>query len=337
MPGVLSCLNRVKRGGTDSTRSLPYEQFVVDAWVADRSGSMVNMKDASRDGMTEFIKVHEDMSAQGSNVYVIICTFDSETEFPYCGWVSDMTDEDVKKCLNSTKPRGMTKLYDSALKTLSEMKKKLKDIERRIKDDKSLSGLGLKVSSSISIFTDGDDNKSTSLPTEMNEKIHDARDSGTTCIFMAANQDACEEGQRLGFSAGTSMSVTADNTHGGNAFHAANNLMRRASSGVPGISPSFSQLERQTSQGASPFQTVTRRSRLTIPRLTRQPAVQAVYPYTDDESPPPALVQSPYIGYIPPIRRSETGQTTGQTLASTQEIFTPPQLPDSDDDLDEID
>ena len=232
MTSQLSCMNNVKR--TDGSR--PNVPIYMDAvFIGDRSGSMQSMGDAPQKGVRDFLEKHKELYEEnGGEIHVTIVTFDDVETVSYSDDISNLTEDDIKRCELDMMPRNLTKLYDTVIDAIESQKsRKSSNPEQKMV---------------LSLFTDGDDNASKRSAKMMSDAITEHRESGVICQFLAANQDAILTGSRYGFSKDNSIQVTSDPTYGASAFSACTaNTLRSVTTGEVG----FTSLERLASANDS--------------------------------------------------------------------------------------
>ena len=135
-------------------------------------------------------------------------------------------------------PRGCTKLFDTAIQCVNSLEERASEwyaaqspaLRRLVSFDQ--------VVTTFILFTDGADNRSFLDPNGsiLFEAIRDFRSAGGTAIFMAANQDACSVGVKLGFNTDTSLSVGSTPEYASVAFQGITQMVREISSGSQRVS-----------------------------------------------------------------------------------------------------
>ena len=152
--------------------------------ILDRSGSMDAIKQSTIESYNSFLK-HQ--KSDGLKTSITLAQFDDEFEMVYEG-------ENIESVeyLNSTTyiPRGMTALLDAIGTSIKRTKKRLKLNENEANANNVI----------IVIITDGMENASIKYSRRhIFQKIRKMEEkSGWKFIFLAANQDAIEEGSRIG-------------------------------------------------------------------------------------------------------------------------------------------
>jgi hypothetical protein len=170
--------------------------------ILDRSGSMQSIKEATITAFNSFIK---EQKKDGLPTNLSFIQFDDQYEKNY-------TEKDIHlaKELNAEtfEPRGMTALLDAIGTTIRSTKKRIKNSKQ--KSDKVI----------IAIITDGYENASTKYTREKIFKMIRKREEKDNwkVVFLAANQDAIEEGAKFGINQNRAMTYHADNEGISNAF-----------------------------------------------------------------------------------------------------------------------
>jgi len=170
--------------------------------ILDRSGSMQSIKEATITAFNYFIK---EQKKDGLPTNLSFIQFDDQYEKNY-------TEKDIHlaKELNAQtfEPRGMTALLDAIGTTIKSTKKRIKNSEQT--SDKVI----------IAIITDGYENASTKYTREKIFKMIRKQEEKNNWkfIFLAANQDAIEEGAKFGIHHDRAMTYHADDKGISNAF-----------------------------------------------------------------------------------------------------------------------
>ena len=163
--------------------------------ILDRSGSMQSIKEATITAFNTFIK---DQKKDGLPTNLSFIQFDDQYEKNYIE-----KDLHLAKELNAQtfEPRGMTALLDAIGTTIKSTKKRLKNNEQS--SDKVI----------IAIITDGYENASTKYSRKKIFKMIRKREEKDNWkfVFLAANQDAMEEGAKFGIHQDRAMTYHADN------------------------------------------------------------------------------------------------------------------------------
>ena len=151
--------------------------------IADRSGSMTNIKSDAEGGINAFIK---EQQKEGSANLTFV-EFDDHVDAVY-------KQTDIKEAKDyDLQPRGMTALYDAIGATLANAD--------------SISTTGKKI---VVIVTDGGENSSKEWTQQMVfDRIDSLKESGWDFLFLAAGQDAMGVGMSLGMIAGETVNFAA--------------------------------------------------------------------------------------------------------------------------------
>ena len=170
--------------------------------ILDRSGSMQSIKEATITAFNSFIK---EQKKDGLPTNLSFIQFDDQYEKNYI-----KKDIHLAKELNAQtfEPRGMTALLDAIGTTIKSTKKRIKNSNR--KPNKLI----------IAIITDGYENASTKYTREKIFKMIRKREEKDNWkfVFLAANQDAIEEGAKFGIHQDRAMTYHADDKGISNAF-----------------------------------------------------------------------------------------------------------------------
>ena len=198
---------------TTTTSTTP--KTVYDFFVLDRSGSMSSILDSTINGFNEYIgTAKRDAKDNGLKSFASAILFDDQFEYPY-------TNVPIDKVLPLTRqtfvPRGWTALNDAVAKAITSLKGTLAGREADPNIDVT-----------ITVFTDGDENKSIEFPNNyarenqalkaMVKQVQD--DWGWTVSYVGAGtrEHAAYVSQHLGIKAANFMSYTADAVGTSNAF-----------------------------------------------------------------------------------------------------------------------
>ena len=199
--------------------------------VGDRSGSMINMKQAAFRGIQEILKTNQDaFEKEHIPTSVTFTSFDNSVE----DHMIDKPIESLKLPLSDEVmdammyPRGGTALYDAIHHAASILFDKVQDGEKGI----------------FAVITDGHDTSSKKNNQDVQTLLEQIQDEkNIECIFMGANiGDATEVGTSMGFRAETSLTFSSETA--ATAFSCMNQSMLRSATGG---SAAFTHLERQTS------------------------------------------------------------------------------------------
>ena len=275
----LSCIANVKRNESNIRPEVPPD-VVFAAYVGDCSGSMVNQKDASADGVYEWVKeMCSGVNNNNQEGFISVTFFDTNV----FKRIENINMKDVEISMEDSRewsrPRGSTKLYDTAIMDINKLRKRIKSYKK--------SHPTKKVSGVFQLFSDGYDNASIFSNVDLKCAIEDAKKEGIACIYLGIGQDAITIGQSYGFNVDQSLSVDVGEETSGMAFRGCSlNAMRSATTGTPQTIP---QCLRQSSAPSQFHQQV---SPFNSPSL-RQSAVP----------PPPSLNLRQAAGPPPPMIR----------------------------------
>ena len=231
---TLSCIAHVKRNSNNDGDNVrppapPIACFMGSTW--DRSGSMQNMHGTPGPALYDWTKDACDQARLlGQDCYLTVTTFDDQAErkFDNVHW------KNVNISLNDarewTKPRGMTKLYDTAVSDIYRLRKKAN--EYRLSLPPAVRALNPRIVIAWSLMTDGLDNESSfCTQATLAEAVRDARENGCHCYFLAANCDGQQRGVAYGFDADNSLTFTANRECSDNAFRGISQQLRSATAG----------------------------------------------------------------------------------------------------------
>ena len=263
----LSCKNNVKRSSSNQRPTATSAIYADICYVSDRSGSMVSMGDAPIKGLKQFISDQkENMGNKGIQCSFTLCTFDNVSEEKIFKNIQnyDITDDELEDILY---PRGCTRLIDTAIEQLEKQNKRVEyyinTLSPRVRQ------LNPNIIKIFAIMTDGFDNVSEKEPKDLHKAISKARENNTTCMFLAANQDAIGTGKLYGFSATNSLNVGTTPLNMTQAIRSVSNATSRC---VNGEEPSFTPVERSVSQ-ATAFSDMNQI--VQVPYLSSPPFLQA--------------------------------------------------------------
>lgn len=274
----LSCIANIKRSKDNKRPTVP-PHVVYASYCGDRSGSMNNQKDASANGLYDWVKeISSGIIQNNQEGYMNVVHFDNKVEQNINYEPMDKVIISMKDAHNWSNPRGSTKLYDTVIQEICKLRKKIKERKERNPE--------LHVHGIFQLFSDGYDNNSVVSIDMMKNAIQEARKEGISCYYLGIGQDAVEIGQDYGFSADESLTVDVGNKTSGFAFRSCSaNMLRAASTGT---TPSFSQVMRQSSAPSQQYDTpstVLISNNYTLHQSPRPPMLNlrqpAIYP---DES-----------------------------------------------------
>jgi len=239
----LSCLGVVKRRQGNKKIRPAVPSIAIVQSTRDRSGSMSSFQGSAASSLYTSIIDHK-QNSKDNNVKITysLTTFDERVEHPFENVdIHDVviSEDDAKEFV---RPRGLTRLYATAIEDLARLRKTVKKAKSE-NPDAIVKGI-------FELHTDGDDNESRPLTsTDLNAAVTAARTEGIVCIYAGANQDAITTGTSYGFSADLSLTTDSTPTRGGTGLRVCSQAVMRACSGVP---PAFTQLERNISAPTPP-------------------------------------------------------------------------------------
>lgn len=166
--------------------------------IIDRSGSMESIRSDAIGGFNRFLA---DQQAPEDPARLTMVLFDDQYEVVYDG-----TDiRDVKRLTNRTfVPRGSTALLDAIGKTLNTVSARFADMPANDRPEKVI----------VVILTDGQENASRefTLPVVRKMITTYTNDLKWDFIYLAANQDAFAESEKMGIAADKTMHFSADSS-----------------------------------------------------------------------------------------------------------------------------
>jgi len=204
-------------------------QRTLIAVLLDRSGSMESIKSDTEGGFNAFVA---DQAGHPGEARVTLAQFDTEYEVVYVNRpIADVAPLALQ-------PRGMTALYDSISRLITDVGAELAAAPESERPGKVI----------VVVLTDGHENSST-------EWSHDAvaavikrqeRDYAWDFVFLGANMDAVAIGRQMGFDADRSMTYAATGAGVANAFKANSDLVARLRAAPAGTRASgFSDVDRE--------------------------------------------------------------------------------------------
>ena len=202
-------------------------------FVGDRSASMKSMGDSPWKGVRDWANGQaREAQKKGADTRITVVVFDDESKCVLDSQaVSDWTDITDRQAQTLMKPTGCTRLYDTVIEELGNLRAKQKSRGPRCR--------GI-----FALFTDGMDNMSTNGLLELNRSLRGARQSGVICYFLAANQDAIATGHRYGFDVNRCLTTGSDPKTSYQAYKSLNQACYRSSSQTLPDDKGFTQLER---------------------------------------------------------------------------------------------
>jgi len=170
--------------------------------ILDTSGSMSSIIKESINAFNGFLKTQRELSDECTiTINLFDDKFETIVENKNLKEVADVTDE--QWC-----PRGLTALYDSIGKSISNAKSSF-----------SKSGANKPAKVLVCIVTDGQENASKEYnATTIKKLIKDCEKENWNFMYLASGQDAFVVGSQFGMSAGNTYSFMANDV---SAFHGA--------------------------------------------------------------------------------------------------------------------
>lgn len=242
--------------------------IVFAGFTGDRSGSMTSMGDSPSEGLYNWIKDQVDGAKENSQTAkLFVSTFDTENQVHYNNKSTDeiqvgcVLKEDCKRWMM---PRGMTKLYDSAIGDLTRLMRAKEEFEANMAP--MLRELDPKIVMIWACLTDGFDNSSIATVAMFRQKVEEAKAAGVKCFFLAANQDAISTGAQYGFDPACSMTIGADRLTSGNAMRCLSQVTQQ----VANSSESFQGFTSMMRQSSAPVSFSTQATNFAPPIPTAQ-------------------------------------------------------------------
>lgn len=248
----LSSFSKVKRNTSSRPESISPVNCVFTQVTVDRSGSMHRFGTSTQKALLKIINEQKSLSSS-LNIphYLSVTSFDC-TAKNYIDFVksSELKTPSQQKLREICSPRGLTCLYDTIIDNIDQIDKKSQEwynaLPNKVKNLISLKD----IPRTIIIFTDGEDNKSTSSLNDMKQKILTFRQTGGNAVFMASDQDAVISGTKFGFDEKQCLTIDSNSNSLDTAFNGICKLVRGVSSGTPLIIPES--LRRSSSQTYTP-------------------------------------------------------------------------------------
>ncbi len=237
---MLSSISNVKRNSNSSSRPTPPPYHIDITYVADRSGSMSSMGNSVINSVIEFVDSQKESNHNNCSFH--LCSFGFESHEIHFNNINDfnLNNEQLKEYLN---PQGCTRLIDTAIEQLDKQNQRIESYLNSLPNN--IKQLNPKFSKIFALMTDGQDNLSENKHFHLQQKVQEARDNGTTCIFLGANQDAITSGSRFGFSQDNSLTFSATPIGLQEAVRSVSYATQRS---INGNNVSFTPQERSSSQ-----------------------------------------------------------------------------------------
>ena len=159
--------------------------------VVDRSGSMETIREDMEGGIKTVLA---EQANEPGRCLVTLVQFDTEYEILFdCVPVAELGDHRLV-------PRGSTALLDAMGRTISTVRARLEGLPREERPGNVI----------VAVVTDGLENSSREWTRDaVMAAVKDRIDAGWQFTFIGANQDAIDEGERLGVNPDASMNFTA--------------------------------------------------------------------------------------------------------------------------------
>ncbi len=176
--------------------------------VLDESGSMNDIKSDTIGARNEFVREQRKVEGEANCTLV---KFNTKIERVY----ENVSIHDTPLLdANNYIPKTYTRLYDAMGLTIKEVKAKIKALPEEMRPGKVL----------FVIVTDGKENRSTEFNrAQVFEMISKREKKGWNFIYLGANQDAMEEGGKIGLNKFNTVTWEADARGVNTAYMAASN------------------------------------------------------------------------------------------------------------------
>jgi hypothetical protein len=208
-------------------------QRTLIAVLLDRSGSMESIKSDTEGGFNAFI---EQQRALDGDVRVTLAQFDTVYEAVY----ADRPIADVPRL--DLQPRGMTALYDAVGRLITDIGAELAG-----QPEEGRPGTVIVV-----VLTDGHENSSVEWTHDAVRKAIKRQETEYSWgfLFLGANMDAVQIGQRLGFRPDRSITYEPSSAGVEGVFTATSDLVSRLSSAPAGAPVAgYSDSDREAARG----------------------------------------------------------------------------------------
>jgi len=192
-----ACHNREKAPMTDP-------KYAAIFLLVDRSGSMRAIQEAAQDSINEFVA---EQNERVGRTTITIVQFDAPPE--YEDGLRSGQDWYLVHCPSLDPalvppfllyPRGRTALYDAMVRGIDTFGAELAKLAERDRP-------GVVI---FAVLTDGKENASGAVAADVSARVTRQRDDyGWQFVYLAANQDAILEGEKMGIPAHSSITYTA--------------------------------------------------------------------------------------------------------------------------------
>ena len=177
-------------------------------FVVDRSGSMVTIQDDMQGGIVSTLQ-----ERSGTDTVVTLAQFDSDYEL-----VAELTPIDQLHPYRLV-PRGNTALLDAIGRTITSTKHWLEEPPEALRPERVM----------VVVVTDGMENASREWThLQVMDSVRARMAEGWNFTFLGANQDAIDEGQKMGFREQDSMTFRASRRGVDGAFDGVKSKMHLA-------------------------------------------------------------------------------------------------------------
>jgi uncharacterized protein YegL len=196
---------------TESTKKANDTTLLV--LLVDRSGSMESIRTDMEGGIKTLLK---EQSAEAGTCLVTIAQFDTEYDLLFNAVpVDELGDYRLV-------PRGATALLDAIGKTIGDVKERLASLPAKKQPDVV-----------FAVVTDGLENSSMEWTRDqVLSAVKDRVDAGWAFTFLGADQDAIQEGERLGLEAAGSLTYGKSRTGAAGAMRSLSRSMSRKRLGL---------------------------------------------------------------------------------------------------------
>lgn len=164
--------------------------------IIDSSGSMNSLKSKTIEGFNEFLNDQKQLEDK-ANLSLILFSSPNREKIVF----DSVNIKEVNELTNENySPNGTTALYDAIGKSIKALKKRIKNLDDNEKPNKII----------FVILTDGEENSSTLYTkNDIFKMITKMENKGWTFIYLGSNQDAFQEGSKIGIKSNRSMTYKA--------------------------------------------------------------------------------------------------------------------------------
>jgi len=214
--------------------------------IIDESGSMFNL---SQDTIGSFNTFLEEQKAVDGEALFTLCTFSNSHRLVHdCANLKDVQPLDS----TTYRPSGGTALLDALGTTVINVGNKLADMKEEDRPSKVI----------FLVITDGQENSSREFKREQIKEMVERQQKTYSWdfVFIGANVDAFSEGTSMGFSAGNSLSYSADSMGTASLYGAVSknmSVMRGRSKDAPKVDNFFDNTGERPDGTKVPVENVT--------------------------------------------------------------------------------